>query len=110
MSTPHPRVLAFDGLCGLLALAVVLTHVAALTFLPRRTQPSSFDYLLWHFGAPAVDVFFVLSGLVVARSYVRRPALWPYTAARLRCLAPLGLLGAVLGLGLARPARCQPAR
>ncbi|MBZ9752145.1 acyltransferase family protein [Deinococcus sp. HMF7620] len=103
MSTPHPRVLAFDGLRGLLALAVVLSHVAALTFLPGRTQPSSFDYLLWHFGAPAVDVFFVLSGLVVARSYVRRPALWPYLAARLRRLAPLGLLGAVLGLGLARP-------
>lgn len=103
MTTAHTRVPAFDGLRGLLALAVVVSHVAGLTYLPGRTQPSPFEYLLWHFGAPAVDVFFVLSGLVVARSYERRRALWPYFAARLRRLAPLGLLGALLGLLVARP-------
>ncbi|MBZ9751774.1 acyltransferase [Deinococcus sp. HMF7604] len=105
MSTLSSRIPAFDGLRGLLALAVVFSHVVALTFFPWSggPAPTPVQAAGWSLGAPAVDTFFVLSGWVVALSLQRRPAVWPYLLARLRRLAPLGLLGAALGLLIARP-------
>lgn len=99
------RIPAFDGLRGVLALAVVISHVSALTYVPWvvPARPDLFGYLTWHLGAPAVDVFFVLSGYVVALSCARYPGIWAFYAARVRRLYPLALLGALLGLLVARP-------
>ncbi|GGB79590.1 acyltransferase family protein [Deinococcus soli (ex Cha et al. 2016)] len=111
---PGGRVPGLDGARGVAALAVVISHVAALTYLPTGTlTPSHTEFILWHLGAPAVDFFFVLSGYVVARSLLRRPALWPYLWRRWLRLAPLAYLAVLLGfaaraLALAAPSTFGP--
>ena len=99
------RLAAFDGLRGLLALFVVLSHIAAVVYNPfvPGPPPDALTYALWHLGAPSVDAFFVLSGWVVALSCVRYAHVGRFYAARLRRLYPLALIAALLGLGLARP-------
>ena len=65
---------AFDGLRGVLALGVVLSHFTLMTVNPfdDPTRPLAvWEHLCWYLGAPAVDAFFVLSGWVVAGSYLR---------------------------------------
>ncbi len=56
------RLECLDGLRGVLALYVLLTHMA-----PFAALPAWIVWLLSH-GEAAVDVFFVLSGLVIVRS------------------------------------------
>ncbi|MBZ9714489.1 acyltransferase family protein [Deinococcus multiflagellatus] len=105
MASSSVRIPAFDGVRGLLAVGVVFSHVVALTALPWGPGPvhTPLQAAVWALGAPAVDTFFVLSGWVVALSFQRRPDFWPYLRARLRRLAPLGFLGVLLGLLVARP-------
>ena len=69
------RLKCLDGLRGVLAVYVMLSHMAPFAVLPAWLAG-----LLSHGGA-AVDVFFVLSGLVIVRSlegfgYRARPFLW----------------------------------
>ena len=59
------RLECLDGLRGLLAVYVLLGHMAPFAALPGWVQDA-----LSHGGA-AVDVFFMLSGLVITRSLVR---------------------------------------
>lgn len=97
---------AFDGVRGVLALGVVLSHFTLMTVNPfdDPTRPLAvWEHLCWYLGAPAVDAFFVLSGWVVAGSYLRHRSVWTFYLARLRRLYPLALLGALLGLLVARP-------
>lgn len=68
------RLECLDGLRGVLAVYVLLSHMA-----PFATLPAGIAWLLSH-GEAAVDVFFVLSGLVIVRSlehydYCTRPFL-----------------------------------
>jgi peptidoglycan/LPS O-acetylase OafA/YrhL len=56
------RLECLDGLRGVLALYVLLTHMA-----PFAVLPGWMAWLLSH-GESAVDLFFVLSGLVIVRS------------------------------------------
>lgn len=56
------RLDCLDGLRGVLALYVLLTHMA-----PFATLPPALAWLLSH-GEAAVDVFFILSGLVITAS------------------------------------------
>ena len=109
---PAGRIFAFDGLRGLFAALVVLSHLAAVVYSPSAPQaaPSGLTTFLWYLGAPSVDAFFVLSGWVVADSLRRRPTLKAFYLARVRRLLPLGVIGALLGLLLARPlaARLAP--
>ncbi|WP_041221809.1 MULTISPECIES: acyltransferase [Deinococcus] len=93
------RVPGLDGARGLAALAVVFSHVAALSYVPWGNRaPTLAEYALWHLGAPAVDLFFVLSGYVVAGSLIRRPALLSYLLRRWARLAPVAYLAVLLGL------------
>ena len=65
---------ALDGLRGIAAFAVVLSHVVAMTWNPfydGKLVPAAWQLALWHLGAPAVDVFLVLSGFVVTRAIAR---------------------------------------
>lgn len=101
------RVPGLDGARGLAALAVVFSHVAALSYVPWGSRPPTpTEYALWHLGAPAVDLFFVLSGSVVAGSLLRRPAPLPYLLRRWVRLAPVAYLAVLLGL-LARLVAAQ---
>lgn len=98
-SSAFSRLPALDGLRGLAALAVVFSHVAALSYVPwGHAAPSHVQFALWHLGAPAVDLFFVLSGVVVGQSLRRRPAVWPYLKRRALRLLPVAYLGVLLGL------------
>lgn len=104
MPADLPRLRALDGLRGLLAFGVVLSHVAALTYWPPlHPTPNAAQWLTWHLGAPAVDIFFVLSGYVVTRAYDRRTRYLPFLIRRLRRLAPLAVTGVLLGLLVCRP-------
>src|ERR1700744_6067607 len=82
-SPAHARLPALDGLRGVLALVVVLWHATSPTGLLWFAYPAKF----------AVFGFFVISGLVLTRSWDRRPGvfgsrrivrLWPPSAI---CLA-----------------------
>ncbi len=102
LSRAPVRLAFLDGVRGLAAFAVVLSHVAALSYVPWGLRPPTvFEYALWHLGAPAVDLFFVLSGFVVARAIARRgfspAALRIYLARRLVRLLPVAYLAVVLG-------------
>ena len=61
----RPDILAFNGLRGVAAWWVVLYHFDAVVPLPNVFRG------IVHDGALAVDIFFVLSGFVIALSYTR---------------------------------------
>lgn len=86
------RMAALDGLRGFAALAILLFHMEGF-ITPGR--------LLGH-GYLAVDLFFVLSGFVVARRYGRRldtgMSFRAFAAVRMRRLWPMALVGLVLSL------------
>lgn len=99
MSPPPPpadgvsatRFHTLDGMRGVAALVVAVYHYGQRTNLP--------DFP----GYLAVDLFFVLSGFVIALNYTGRLAsglsLRTFMAARLQRLYPLYLVGWFLGLG-----------
>jgi peptidoglycan/LPS O-acetylase OafA/YrhL len=60
------RLECLDGVRGLLALYVLLSHMAPFALLPDAVQDRVQDAL--SHGGAAVDVFFVLSGLVITQS------------------------------------------
>jgi peptidoglycan/LPS O-acetylase OafA/YrhL len=90
-----------DGMRGVAALFVAMRHI------------SFFHNLGIHGGYLAVDLFFVLSGFVIAHAYERRLAqgLSParFLAARYLRLWPVYVLGAALGL-IAALAQALPGR
>ena len=85
------RFATLDAMRGVAALVVVYRHIALAshTYVPR------FSYL-------AVDLFFVLSGFVLAFSYDKRlregMGIIPFLKKRILRLAPLYLLGLVVGV------------
>ncbi len=81
------RLECLDGLRGVLAVYVMLGHMAPFAALPDWvSRPLS------HGGA-AVDVFFILSGLVIVRSLdALRFAAWPFLIARAFRIFPVFLV------------------
>ncbi len=80
------RLEAFDGLRGLLAIYVLLGHMAPFAALPDRLQAA-----VSHGGA-AVDVFFVLSGLVITQSLLHANGqAAPFLVARIARIFPVFL-------------------
>lgn len=95
---------ALDGLRGIAAIMVFFNHVAMMTWYPREGggDPNGMEFSLWHLGAPAVDIFFVLSGYVLAASLedVRLDprALGAFLARRWVRLVPVAWTGIAIGL------------
>jgi peptidoglycan/LPS O-acetylase OafA/YrhL len=85
----HTRFLALDGMRGIAAISVMIHH---FTF-----QSAS---LLYNAGL-AVDLFFMLSGFVIAHSYGRRlrqgMSVSEYLGARLIRLYPMFVMGILIG-------------
>lgn len=99
-----------DGLRGIAALAVVLSHIAAITWVPfiDGGTPNAWQHALWYLGAPAVDMFLVLSGYVVTKSLTRRTQdYFPYILSRYIRLAPIAWMAVLAGLAL-RSVDMQP--
>jgi len=92
---PHmPRMVCLDGLRGVLAFYVMLSHT-----LPFTPMPHWLHWLFQHGGA-GVDVFFTLSGLVIVQSldsFGYRPL--PFLIARVARIYPVFL--AVFAFSLA---------
>ena len=91
------RLKRLDGIRGLLAVYVMLGHALPLTVAPARIQS------LFRHGEAAVDIFFALSGLVIAFSLQRfGGAFRPFITARARRLLPVYLLvlSASIAIGL----------
>lgn len=87
--TDRGHLATLDGMGGVAALAVVLLHGAGLTWVH---MPG---------GYLAVDLFLVLSGLVIARAYRSRMSQLGtvgFLQIRLVRLYPLYLLGLLLGI------------
>ena len=81
------RLECLDGLRGLLAVYVLLGHMAPFAVLPTVVQTA-----LSHGGA-AVDVFFILSGLVITQSLLRSDGrAMPFLIARVTRIYPVFLL------------------
>jgi peptidoglycan/LPS O-acetylase OafA/YrhL len=92
MTEPHRHsYLALDGMRGVAALAVVLHH-----FPPIRSPA------LFHNGLLAVDIFYLLSGFVIAHAYGPRLAAGlgtgRFMAGRIIRLWPIMMLGVLVGL------------
>ncbi len=100
------RLQRLDGVRGLLAVYVMLGHALPLTIIPSIIQAP------FRHGEAAVDVFFALSGLVIAMSLERFGYFFPpFIAARARRLLPAYFLVllASIALGLAGdPLRAMP--
>jgi peptidoglycan/LPS O-acetylase OafA/YrhL len=84
--------LALDLMRGLAALAVVIYHLGEM-FEHRETLPGAFL---------AVDLFFLMSGLVVARSYEGRlsngsMSFWNFASVRVVRLYPLYIVSVLIG-------------
>jgi peptidoglycan/LPS O-acetylase OafA/YrhL len=90
MASRSERFVFLDGLRGVAALVALLGHLSL--FFPISAH---YPYIL------AVDFFFVLSGFVIARTYLPRIidglSLWAFTRARLIRLYPMLLFGSLLG-------------
>lgn len=88
------RFLALDGLRGLAAIAVFLLHFGRAAGPFRMTG-----------GYLAVDLFFLLSGFVLAHAYEARlragMSFWAFSKARVIRLYPLYLLGLAIGASVA---------
>jgi peptidoglycan/LPS O-acetylase OafA/YrhL len=84
--------LTLDGMRGVAAFIVVLVHVAGMTTTGIRDTSAPL----------AVDLFFCLSGFVLAHAYERKLAagmtVKSFMAARLIRLGPLFILGHIIGL------------
>jgi peptidoglycan/LPS O-acetylase OafA/YrhL len=81
---PH-RFLVLDGLRGIAALVIVVFHTGSSRFIPG--------------GYLAVDLFFCLSGFVLAHAYAAAPiGLGAFVKARLIRLYPLYLVGLIIGV------------
>jgi peptidoglycan/LPS O-acetylase OafA/YrhL len=81
------RLECLDGLRGLLAVYVLLGHMAPFAVLPAGLQSA-----LSHGGA-AVDVFFILSGLVITQSLLRSDGrAMPFLISRFARIYPVFLL------------------
>jgi peptidoglycan/LPS O-acetylase OafA/YrhL len=101
MGTIRGRLRALDGLRGLLALYILLGHTIPFLWLPIAA-----DWLrpVVSHGLAAVDLFFVLSGLVILRSLDGQPSAAGFLIARAGRLLPvygiaLALAAVVLALG-----------
>jgi peptidoglycan/LPS O-acetylase OafA/YrhL len=89
------RLTCLDGLRGVLAFYVMLSHTLPFAPLP--------GWLLWLFshGGAAVDVFFVLSGLVIVQSlssFAYRPG--PFLTARVMRIYPVFLVVFVFAMAV----------
>ncbi|MFZ3481656.1 acyltransferase family protein [Sphingomonas sp. 3-13AW] len=97
---------ALDGLRGIAALMVFFSHVAMMTWFPREggAAPNDLEYAMWHLGAPAVDLFFVLSGYVLAASLegvkIDGATIGSFLARRWVRLMPVAWVGVALGLAV----------
>lgn len=69
----NDRINSLEAARGIAAIMVLFSHLAAITYNPVLGEnPSSWlEVLAWEMGAPAVDLFIVLSGYVVALSWMR---------------------------------------
>lgn len=77
------RYVAMDGLRGLAALSVVAFHLKSFGIYPA------------HLGNPAVDLFFMMSGFVIAEAYEKRMGrlgVWGFLKIRLARLYPTYVL------------------
>jgi peptidoglycan/LPS O-acetylase OafA/YrhL len=89
------RLECLDGLRGVLALYVLLSHL-----LPFAALPAWVQWPLSH-GEAAVDMFFVLSGLVIVRSLERfNYRARPFLIARAARIFPVFLLVFVLAVAV----------
>lgn len=91
--------LALDAARGIAAIAVVLYHVQ--TYIYPEVVVTIMPHL-FHRSFLAVDLFFLMSGLVIARSYEVRllngkMSFFGFFQTRLVRLWPLYLLGTILG-------------
>jgi peptidoglycan/LPS O-acetylase OafA/YrhL len=87
MLRPMRRLVCMDGLRGLLAFYVMLSHT-----LPFAPLPRWLNWLFQHGGA-GVDVFFILSGLVIVQSLDSfRYHVRPFLIARVARIYPVFLL------------------
>ena len=88
---PHARFATLDAIRGVAALVVVFRHLGSTegTYVPP-------------FSSLAVDIFFVLSGFVLAYANDRRfeagQSAWKFMVGRFKRLAPLYSLGIALAL------------
>jgi len=81
------RLETLDGLRGMLAVYVLLGHMAPFAALPDWVQDA-----VSHGGA-AVDLFFMLSGLVISQSLLRADGeVWPFLIARAARIFPVFLV------------------
>lgn len=98
------RLQSLDGLRGIAAFMVVLSHISVLTHFPYAQNPGVptwWETVLWNLGAPGVDVFFVLSGYVLALPHLHqgRPMHFvPFVLRRLRRLYPAYLAAVLLAV------------
>lgn len=91
----HARLLSLDAMRGVAALAVLVHHA-------ERELHVGFGFA---YGYLAVDIFFLMSGFVIAAAYEprmdARMPLWAFLKLRLVRLYPMILLGALLGIAVA---------
>ncbi|MFD2578377.1 acyltransferase family protein [Novosphingobium colocasiae] len=98
------RYVALDAIRGAAALAVLFYHLRNLK-PDGITQPDGAEGAMFASGYLAVDLFFVMSGFVIAHAYGHRlgPALPPgrFLALRFVRLQPVMAIGVLIGFGFA---------
>jgi peptidoglycan/LPS O-acetylase OafA/YrhL len=85
----------FNLLRFLAANLVVYTHCYGLTGKLPNPQQDPFAYLLYLLGNVGVDIFFVISGFLITKSYLSRNNFWVFMRARVLRLYP-GLMASLL--------------
>jgi exopolysaccharide production protein ExoZ len=87
-ATSGRRLINLEILRFYAACSVVLLHLAAS--LDDKGQHNFYIDLFGSWGASGVDIFFVISGFVIARSYfIKAPTVWNFVKARVRRIVPI---------------------
>src|ERR1700680_3785824 len=96
----HGRANNFQLLRFAAASVVVFFHCFALTdhWTDEPLWRITHD---WNFGALGVQIFFVISGFLVTKSWKQRPGLLPFAAARILRIYPALILAMVFTLAVA---------
>lgn len=99
----EPRENAFGLMRLLLAAAVILSHTPEIIDGDRRREPLTRVFGTISLGDLAVDGFFLVSGYLIAGSFLNCPKAWPYLRNRIARIYPGFAVASLVSLAIVAP-------
>jgi peptidoglycan/LPS O-acetylase OafA/YrhL len=96
------RLLFLDGLRGIAILLVLFFHAYSNDWIDNLPYRDQYDHItLFHFGRYGVQLFFIISGFVIAMTLEKCKSFWDFMYRRWLRLFPAMLVGSLIVLATA---------